>query len=175
MSVTYQQLNPVVFGNGAIRELGERVKSLGCSKVLCVYDAGVLAAGIAPKAEASLRAAGVQCVIFDRVEADPTDLLVNEAGALALANKVDGVVAVGGGSSMDLAKAASLLLKYPAPIQQYFTAPPSFLDAPVPVILVPTTSGTGSEVTQVAVITRTEDHSKPSVFLRSALAIVDRS
>lgn len=173
MSVTYNQLNPVVFGNGAIKELGERVKALGCTKVMCVYDSGVLAAGIAPKAEASLKEAGIDYIVFDKVCSDPTDVLVNEAGALALENKVDGVVAIGGGSSMDLAKAASLLLTLPAPIEQYFTAPPSFYEAPVPIVLVPTTSGTGSEVTQVAVITYSKDHSKPSVFTRSALAIVD--
>lgn len=173
MSFRYNQLVPVVFGNGAIHELGEQVKALGCKKVMCVYDSGVKIAGIAPKAEASLKAAGVEYVVFDKITADPTDILVNECGALAKESGVDGVVAVGGGSSMDCAKAAALLIDHDAPIQQYFTAPPSFLECSVPVILVPTTAGTGSEVTQVCVITQTPENYKPSIFMHSTLAIVD--
>lgn len=169
----YNQLVPVIFGEGAIDKLGEKVKELGCKKVMCVYDGGVKAAGVAPRAEASLKAAGVDYVVFDKITADPTDALVNECGALAKQEGVDGFVGVGGGSSMDCAKAASLLLNHAAPIEQYFTAPPSFLECSVPVILVPTTAGTGSEVTQVCVITNSKDHSKPSIFMRSALAIVD--
>ncbi len=173
MIYQYNQLVPVIFGEGAIDQLGEKVKELGCKKIMCVYDGGVKAAGIAPRAEASLKAAGVEYVVFDKITADPTDALVNECGALAKQEGVDGFVGVGGGSSMDCAKAASLLLNHDAPIEQYFTAPPSFLECSVPVILVPTTAGTGSEVTQVCVITCSKDHSKPSIFMRSALAIVD--
>lgn len=172
---TYDQLVPVVFGDGAIDRLGEKVKELGCKKVMCVYDGGVKAAGIAPRAESSLTAAGVEYVVYDKVIADPSDVLVNECGAMALEAGVDGFVGVGGGSSMDCAKAASLLLSHPAPIEQYFTAPPSFMDTSVPVVLVPTTAGSGSEVTRVSVITRSTDYAKPSVFLQPALAIVDPS
>lgn len=176
MSVfTYDQSVPVVFGDGAIDMLGEKVKALGCKKVMCVYDGGVKAAGIAPRAEASLKAAGVDYVVYDKIESDPADTLVNECGALAVAEGVDGFVGVGGGSSMDCAKAASLLLSHPAPIEQYFTAPPSFMETSVPIVLVPTTAGTGSEVTRVCVITRSSDHAKPSIFLQPALAIVDPS
>ncbi len=173
MAFQYNQLVPVLFGEGAINQLGEKVKELGCKKVICVYDGGVKAAGIAPKAEASLKAAGVDFVVYDKITADPADTQVDECGALAKEAGVDGFVGIGGGSSMDCAKAASLLMNHPAPIKQYFTAPPSFLDCTVPVILVPTTAGTGSECTQVCVITNTEDHSKPSIFMRSTLAIVD--
>ena len=173
MAFSYHQTVPVVFGNGAISVLGEKVAELGCKKVLCVYDSGVLAAGIAPKAEASLAAAGVEYVVFDQVKSDPADELVNECGALARKEKVDGVVAVGGGSSMDCAKAAALLVTHEPPIQQYFTAPPCFVHCDIPIIHVPTTAGTGSEVTEVAVITKSDDHSKPAIFLNSAMAIVD--
>ena len=130
MSFQYNQLVPVVFGNGAIRELGQKVKELGCTKVLCVYDSGVKVAGIAPKAEESLRSSGVEYVVFEKITADPTDILVNECGALAKAEGVDGVVAVGGGSSMDCGKAAALLLNHDAPIQQYF--PPASWSALFP-------------------------------------------
>jgi len=173
MSFQYNQLVPVFFGDGVINQLGEKVRELGCKKIMCVYDGGVKAAGIAPRAEASLRDAGVEFVVFDKITADPTDVQVNECGAMALAAGVDGFVAVGGGSSMDCAKAASLLMNHPGPIEQYFTGPPSFLECAVPVVLVPTTSGSGSEVTQVCVITQTSDHSKPSIFMHSTLAIID--
>lgn len=173
MSYHYNQLTPVIFGKGAVNELGEKVKEMGCKKVMCVYDSGVKAAGIAPKAEASLKAAGIDYVVFDKITADPTDELVNECGALGKAEGVDCFVGVGGGSSMDCAKAASLLMVHEPPIQQYFTAPPSYVSSPIPVILVPTTAGTGSEVTQVCVITNTADHSKPAIYMRSKLAIVD--
>ncbi|MBR3400908.1 MAG: iron-containing alcohol dehydrogenase [Parasporobacterium sp.] len=173
MSICYDQLVPVVFGEGAVHELGEKVRALGCRRVLCVYGQSVKASGIAQKALNALQNAGIETVIFDKVSGEPDDQLVDECGALALAESVDGVVGIGGGSSMDCAKAASLLLKYPAPIRQYFTAPPSFLEAPVPVILVPTTAGTGSEVTQVSVITKLPEHHKPAIFMRPALAVVD--
>ncbi len=175
MAFKYEQLVPVFFGDGAIDLLGEKVKELGCKKVICVYDGGVKAAGIAPRAEAALKAAGVDYVVFDRIESDPSDKIVDECGQMALEAGVDGFVAIGGGSSMDCSKAAALLLDHPGPINQYFTAPPSFIPCSVPIILVPTTAGTGSEVTQVAVITDSRDHSKPSIFTNSALAIVDPS
>lgn len=173
MTFKYDQLVPVFFGEGALDLLGEKVRELGSKKVVCVYDSGVKAAGIAPRAEASLKKAGVEYVVYDKIQSDPSDKLVDECGQLAIEAGADGFVAIGGGSSMDCAKAASLLLNHPGPINRYFTAPPSFLECSVPVVLVPTTAGTGSECTQVAVITDSRDHSKPSVFMRSALAIVD--
>ena len=171
----YTQLVPVFFGDGAIDLLGEKVKELGCKKVMLVYDSGVKAAGIAPRAEAALKAADVDYVIYDRIQADPSDKLVDECGQMALEAGVDGFVAIGGGSSMDCTKAAALLMDHPGPINQYFTAPPSFIPCSVPIVHIPTTAGTGSEVTQVAVITDSRDHSKPSIFTNSALAIVDPS
>ena len=148
MAVVYNQLVPVLFGNGALDLLGEKVKELGGTKAMLVYDGGVKAAGIAPRAEASLKKAGVDFVVFDKVQSDPADYLVNECGKMAVEAKVDCFIGVGGGSSLDCTKAASLLMNHPAPIEQYFTA-------------------------QVAVITSSVDHSKPSVFMRSSLAIVD--
>lgn len=173
MVFQYNQQVPVLFGDGAINQLGEKVKELGCKKVICVYDSGVLAAGIAPKAEASLKAAGVDYVVYDKISSDPADTLVDECAALAREAKVDGVVAIGGGSSMDCAKAAAVLYNRPGHIVDYFTAPPSMYDVCLPVVHVPTTAGTGSEVTQVAVISNHLDGSKPSVFMHSTLAIVD--
>ena len=87
MAYRYNQLVPVIFGNGAIALLGEKVKELGCKKVICVYDGGVKAAGIAPKAEDSLKAAGIDYVIYDKIQSDPADVLVDEFLTMAHAKQ----------------------------------------------------------------------------------------
>ena len=174
MSFQYNQLVPVVFGNGAIRELGQKVKDLGCKKVLCVYDSGVKVAGIAPKAEESLRNAGVEYVVFDKITADPTDILVNECGALAKAEGVDGVVAVGGGSSMDCAKAAAAAAAMDCTGLELLRGRP-VTDA-LPLIAVPTTAGTGSEVGWGAVLSDHAANAKIAIFgspMFPRLALVD--
>lgn len=175
MLCEYMQLTPVLFGAGAIGKLGEKVSALGCKKVMCVFDAGVKAAGIAEKATASLEAAGVDYIVFDRVAADPPDTLMDEGGQIAKDAGVDCIVGVGGGSSMDTAKAISILQKHPAPISQYLNleGPPFTVDSGVPTILIPTSAGTGSEVTKMCVVTHTKANIKIPIFTNSALAIVD--
>ena len=106
----YEQLVPVLFGEGAIKQLGEQVKALSCKKVLLISDAGVKAAGIGAKAEDSLKAAGMAYEIFDTVPPEPPSNLVDEISAKAKASGVDGVIGVGGGSSLDMAKAVMPLL-----------------------------------------------------------------
>ena len=175
MLCEYMQLTPVLFGEGAIAQLGGKVSALGCKKVMCVFDAGVKAAGIAEKATGSLAAAGVEYIVFDRVAADPPDYLMDEAGQLAKDAGVDCIVGVGGGSSMDTAKAISILQKHPAPISQYLNleGPPLTVDGGVPTILIPTSAGTGSEVTKMCVVTHTQANIKIPIFTNSTLAIVD--
>ncbi len=175
MLCEYMQLTPVLFGEGAIEKLGEKVAELGCKKVMCVFDAGVKAAGIAEKATGSLQAKGVDFLVFDRVAADPPDYLMDEAGQIAKDAGVDCIVGVGGGSSMDTAKAISILQKHPAPISQYLNleGPPFTVDGGVPTILIPTSAGTGSEVTKMCVVTHTKANIKIPIFTRSTLAIVD--
>jgi alcohol dehydrogenase class IV len=167
----YSQGAPVYFGEGAIHELGERVKELGCKKVMCVYDAGVKAAGAGTKAEESLKAAGIDYLVYDKITGEPADYYVNECGTMAKEAGVDCFVGIGGGSSMDCAKASALLIENPAPIEQYFTAPPTFIHTNIPIILVPTTSGTGSECSPMCIITSGGE--KLSVFTNTRLAIID--
>ncbi len=174
MNFQYMQNCPIIFGPGAIDHLGEYVTELGnIRKALCVFDKGVEAAGIPARAMASLEKAGIACVPFNGVEADPTIGVVDAAGALALENKVDAIIGIGGGSSMDAAKATSILMEYPGPIKKYILAKPITMDTKTPVILVPTTSGTGAEATRVAVISQTETGGKWSVFVNTHLAVVD--
>ena len=170
---TYNQLAPVVFGNGAVGVVGEKTKELGCKKVICVYDAGVKAAGAMDKVIPSLEAAGIEYVLFGDIQSDPACEIVDAAGALACAEKVDGVIGIGGGSSMDAAKAVALLLDNPAPIAQYLTLPPTEMKSSVPIVLIPTTSGTGSEVTHCGVYSDTVRNLKLSIFVHGHMAIVD--
>ena len=171
---TYHQNCPIIFGAGAIDHLGEYVSELGrIQKALCIYDPGVEAAGIPARAMASLEKAGIFCVPFNGIGSEPTTDIVDAAGALGLENKVDAIIGIGGGSSMDTAKATSILMEYPGPSTKYVLAKPITIDTKTPVILVPTTSGTGSEATRVAVITQVETGGKWSVFVNTHLAVVD--
>ena len=169
----YMQNCPIYFGPGAIDHLGEYVSELGCKKAFCVYDPGVEAAGVPARAVASLEKAGIQCVCFNKIMSDPTIGVVDEAGEIALREQVDVIIGIGGGSSMDAAKAISILMTNPGPISKYVLAKPINVDTKVPVVSVPTTAGTGSEATRVAIITQTETNGKWSVFVNTSLAVVD--
>ncbi len=170
----YMQNCPVYFGAGAIDHLGEYVsEQLSSKKALCVYDPGIEAAGIVDRAVKSLQAAGIACVCFGQVVSDPTIGVVDAAGELALREQVDVIIGIGGGSSMDAAKATSILMSNPGPIKKYVLAHPINVDTKVPVVSVPTTAGTGSEATRVAIITQTETNGKWSVFVNTDLAVVD--
>ncbi|MDR0862546.1 MAG: iron-containing alcohol dehydrogenase [Oscillospiraceae bacterium] len=164
----------VIFGRGSISVLGERLAARGLRKALLIYDTGIERAGIVARAVASLDAAGVAYATFDGVVADPPDSVVDAAGELALAVGADCLVGIGGGSSMDTAKAASILLSGNlGPVKKYILAHPISMDTTAPVILVPTTAGTGSECTRVAIISRPDERAKWSVYVNTTLAVVD--
>ncbi|MDR0916387.1 MAG: iron-containing alcohol dehydrogenase [Oscillospiraceae bacterium] len=164
----------VIFGRGSITILGEKLAALGCRKALLVFDKGSERAGIVARAVASLDSAGVSYAAFDGVIADPTDAVVDAAGAAAIAAGADCLVGIGGGSSMDTAKAAAILLSgNPAPVKNYILAHPISVATTAPVILVPTTAGTGSECTRVAIISRPDVNAKWSVYVNTTLAVVD--
>jgi alcohol dehydrogenase len=169
----YSQPSTVLFGCGAIAALGDKVKELGCQKALCVFDTGIEKAGITEKAFESLRAAGVGYVAYNGVVPDPPVEVVDKGAEVARASGVDCLIGIGGGSSMDTAKAISVLLTKPGKASDYVLAKPIYIDTKTPVFLVPTTAGTGSEITSVAVISRPDMNTKWSVFLNVNIAIVD--
>lgn len=169
----FSQPCPVIFGRGAVQAVGEKLAELGCKKVLCVYESGVEKAGIADKVIQVIRGKGIEVVSFKGVVPDPTTDVVDEGGAIARREQVDGIVGIGGGSSMDTAKAISILLTKPGQAKDYVLAVPITIDTKTPVLLVPTTAGTGSEVTRVAVISRPDVNAKWSVFVNTTYAIVD--
>ncbi|MDR0489921.1 MAG: iron-containing alcohol dehydrogenase [Oscillospiraceae bacterium] len=173
MYQTFSQPAPIIFGRGAISILGEKIKELGCRKVLLVCEKGVEGAGIIAKAAKSLDAAGINYATFNGVISDPTDSVVDEGGKVALEAGIDCLVGIGGGSSMDTAKAISILMTNPGPARKYIQAMPMFIDTKTPVVLVPTTAGTGSECTTVSIISLPDLNVKWSTFVNTSLAILD--
>lgn len=145
----------IVFGRDSVRELPKVVQGYHAEKVMLVYDAGVKVAGIADKVLESLKEAGVEIVIFDQVIPNPTNEVVEEAAQIAKDENVDTFVAVGGGSSIDLAKAIDVLMTNPGPIGQYGGIG-MVKNELLPLIAIPTTAGTSSEITNVSALIDTE-------------------
>ncbi len=170
----------IKFGAGATREVGVDMKELGVRRAMVVTDPTL--AGSEPVAIAleALRAEGIETVLFDRVRIEPNDVSFKEAIAFATEGRFDGYLAIGGGSTMDTAKAANLYATYPADFLEYVNAPigratpvPGPLE---PLIAIPTTAGTGSETTGVAIFDFSEMHAKTGIAhraLRPRLGIVD--
>jgi len=165
----------VQFGCGISKQIGAMLADAGHKRVFFVYDAGVKAAGIADAVAGSLKAAGLQYLEYSEVLPNPPDYQVQAASALAKEFKTDVVVAAGGGSPMDLAKGVNILLSNPAPINAYDGM--NQVGKPTgPLYAIPTTAGTGSEVTAVAVITDSKAKRKMVLFGRyisPAVALVD--
>lgn len=176
MIVSFNRTVPVLFGPGSSMRTGLKVRQLGVQKVLCVYDQGVKNAGIADRVIDNLKAAGLQVILFDGVQADPPDTVINEAADIANAEKVDGIVGVGGGSSMDTAKAINVLLTNPPPINLYYVGSGNEHQPGKVLVLLPTTAGTGSEVTPISVVSDTASNTKKGVIgpgATATLAIAD--
>ncbi|MBU3215790.1 iron-containing alcohol dehydrogenase [Clostridium estertheticum] len=167
----YAQTCPIICGAGTISLLGEEAKKLGCTKVMIVSDETVAQLEGYAKAKQSLIDSGIEIVEFKKVIADPPDYIINEGGEIAKSEKIDGIVAIGGGSPMDAAKGINVLVNNPGPVNKYFGNP--FYTPGVPVIMVVATAGTGSESTSIGVITDTINNVKNSVICNSTLGILD--
>lgn len=170
----------IVFGAGSLGETGEHAKSLGLRRVGVFTDKGVRRLPYVETIIASLKAAGIDCEIYDDVRVEPTDASFEHAAGFAMAGNFDGFVSIGGGSAMDTCKAANLYATYPADFLAYVNAPVGegrAVPGPVkPHIACPTTCGTGSEVTGVAVFDLLAMKAKTGIssrFLKPTLAIVD--
>ena len=171
----YTQLNPVIFGNGAIGCVGEELAKLGCKKLLFVCGPNVTKAGGTVKAEASLKAHGIDFLYWNEVKPDAPSGLINKAAEYAIKEGCDSVLGIGGGSCMDLAKAVALLLDLKeTKIEKYLPPhPPTMQPEKVPIFLAPTTSGSGSEGTMVSVITDETTGQKQAIFIHATIGIID--
>jgi choline dehydrogenase len=150
---TYQSPTRLVQRLGAIKELGSEASLLGIRRPLLVTDAGVKAAGLLDTALEALRGSDVEPVVFDKVRANPGVELVDAGAAEYRAQGCDGLVAIGGGSSMDTAKGIGVVAVHDGSIVDYEWGHSPIRSRIPPMIAVPTTAGTGSEVTLWAVIT----------------------
>ena len=166
----------IVYGPGVLRQLPEELKRLGCERPAIITDAGILKAGIADRVEALVREAGFSCVMYSGVEANPKDVNCEEGARLAREFGADSLIAVGGGSPIDCAKAVGVLLAHDAEKIKPYEGKTAATKPQVPLIAIPTTAGTGSELTFSAVITDTENHYKMTVkspFTAAKLALCD--
>ncbi len=174
------ETSSIKYGPGATREVGHEMRALGVRRVMVLTDANLAAGAAVAVTVASLRGAGIDAVLYDRVRVEPTDTSFQDAIRFAVDGRFDGYVAVGGGSTMDTAKAANLYATYPAPLLAYVN-PPVGEGRPVPgrlapLMAIPTTAGTGSETTGVAIFDFTELHAKTGIAhraLRPVMGIVD--
>jgi alcohol dehydrogenase class IV len=144
----------VLHGGGSRHRLPGLVRELGGSRVLLVTDPGVIQLGAAAEIIAILEKEGLSVAVFDQVQPDPTDENVAAGLAALKAHRVDIIVALGGGSPIDAAKVISICPTNPSPLSE-FMGLHKIRHAGLPLIAVPTTAGTGSEATKVAVITDT--------------------
>ncbi len=174
-SFSFQLPTRIEFGNGVSSTIDEEVRALGGSRALIVTDPGVEAAGLVDPVVARLTKAGVQTVVFDAVAPNPRDTCVQQGAELVASEGCDVLVAVGGGSPMDTAKAIGVVATHGGRIQDYEGL--GLVQKPItPLVAIPTTSGTGSEVTFWAVITDTERSFKMSVgspLCAATVALVD--
>ncbi|MCM3540388.1 iron-containing alcohol dehydrogenase [Priestia endophytica] len=165
-------------GIGAINHLGEEVKKLGVSKALLVTDPGIYNAGVVDPVIKNLKEEGIEVVLFNKVEPNPPVRLVAEGSSLYEKEGCNGLVAVGGGSSMDTAKAIGVEATHQGSVLDYEAAEgkkPLENRIP-PLTTIPTTAGTGSEVTQWAVITDEEREFKFNTggpLIAAHLTIID--
>ncbi len=174
------ETTPIKFGPGASDEAGWELRRLGVTRALLVCDPGIVRAGITERVRRSIEAAGVACVVYDRVRVEPTVQSLQDAADFARAEGVDGFVGLGGGSSIDTAKVANLLVTHPAPLLDYVNKPIGAARVPpgplMPLLAMPTTAGTGSEATSVAALEIPEQHVKTGLsnrWLRPNIGIVD--
>ena len=164
------------FGPGVLAEAGDNAAELGLSRVALFTDRRLSAGEHVAKAKASLAAAKVDCVVYDEVAVEPTDKSFQDAARFAKEANADGFVSVGGGSVMDTCKAANLYASHPAEFMTYVNAPigggQRVPGAVKPHIACPTTSGTGSETTGIAIFTLTSMNAKTGIISRRLIPTV---
>jgi 4-hydroxybutyrate dehydrogenase len=146
-------ITQVQIDHGAVALLPQECERTGMKKPLVVSDAGVRAAGVLDKALAALGA--LPHAVFDQTPSNPTEAAVRAAAAIYTRERCDGLIAVGGGSSIDLAKGVAIAATHDGPLKTYATiegGSPKITERVAPLIAVPTTAGTGSEVARGAIV-----------------------
>ena len=155
MNFTFHTTPEIIFRSGSAGAMGD-LASGRFKRPILLTDKGLIAAGLVEPVLKSLKSAGTDPLLFDDVAADPPAQKVQEAVYAALAHGADGVIGLGGGSSMDTAKVVAILLKSDQSLEEIYGMH-QVKAGRAPLILAPTTAGTGSEVTNISVITKEDD------------------
>ncbi len=179
-SIFTMDTSSIKYGVGSTAEIGFEMARLGATRVMVVTDANLRDSDPVAITLRALKDEGVDAVLFDRTRVEPTDMSFREAIDFATDGNFDGYVGIGGGSAIDTAKVANLYATYPADLLTYVNAPigqATPVPGPLkPLIAIPTTAGTGSETTGVAIFDLTEMHAKTGIAhraLRPVMGIVD--
>ncbi len=163
------------YGRGVIQVLGEELRLLQAKKVILITQKGLIKTGLINKVSDLIMAAGLSFIVYDEIEANPKDYNVELAAETARKKSIDTVVAFGGGSPIDAAKAIVVLAKQGGKVRDY-QGKGKIKDNCLPLITIPTTAGTGSEVTFSSVITDTTENFKftiKSPAIAAKVAIID--
>jgi len=179
MTVVWNYPTRIVFGEKAMVQTADELKRLGGSRPLIATDPGIAAAGLSEQLRVQLEQDGVEAVVFDGIASNPTDEHALAATAAYKAARADSVIAIGGGSALDIGKLIRLLATHEGPLERYDDAKGGSMriKGPLPpMIALPTTAGTGSEVGRSAVATMRETGRKTVFFsplLLPNVAILD--
>ncbi|MCK0769450.1 iron-containing alcohol dehydrogenase [Chromohalobacter canadensis] len=159
MSATINYLTKIRFGDDALEDLADELTQLGVATPLIVTDAGLTASGLVTRVQEAI--GGTRpAAVYDGTPANPTEDAIEDAVACYREHACDGIVALGGGSSIDLAKGVALLASHPAPLRQYAVMEGGAArigGQVLPLVAIPTTAGTGSEVGRAALISMRDE------------------
>ncbi len=165
----------IVFGLGSIERVGAEVRGLKTKKVLVVTDPGIVQAGLLEPLKYSLQEANITFALFDGVEPDPRLEVVRQCVEMGRKEGVEALIGYGGGSSLDIAKVAAVMLTNTGDLAQFFGI--DLIPNPgLPLILIPTTAGTGSEATPIAILSDTREKLKKGIvspYLFPEVALLD--
>lgn len=160
--ITIEGVKKTIFGSGSLSELGNECKTLGASKALLVMDQSLAKTDLHVKVTSYLKKSGVKALLFSDVTPEPDPEIADIGTEIALKEKVRCVIGIGGGSTMDVAKAIGVLVKNEGKTIDYIGAD-KVKKKGIPTIMVPTTAGTGSETTLTAVFTQRETRIKGGI------------
>jgi alcohol dehydrogenase len=171
MTKSFETVRRITFGCGSLENLGNEIKRVNGGKVLVVTDPGLKSAGVVDAVAAALDKTKLNYSVFAEVEPDPRVEVALASVAAAKAYGPDVIVGLGGGSSLDISKITSVLLTNEGPIEKYFGM--ELVPRPgVPLILIPTTAGTGSEMTSICVLSDTKNKVKKGIVSEHMFARV---
>lgn len=165
----------IIFERGCLSKIADIVSEFDANNIMIVTDKGLTSTDIFTNLNIYLKEANKNIVLYDKVRPNPRDVDAHDAGIIAREEKIELVIALGGGSSMDMAKAVAAMLTNEGGIHDVMK-PNKLANDAAPLVCVPTTAGTGSEVTSFAVLTLEEEKRKSSIFdekVRPHVALVD--